>query len=69
MLADSFVVADRVDWKVLPPARKPGQTDGEHRPPAPWVNVIANPRFGTVVSEAGSAYTWCENAHELRLTP
>jgi cyclic beta-1,2-glucan synthetase len=42
----------------------PGQ-----RPPAPWVNVIANPRFGTVVSEAGSAYTWCENAHELRLTP
>ncbi|MCU0767836.1 MAG: cyclic beta 1-2 glucan synthetase [Burkholderiaceae bacterium] len=44
-------------------------TDGVRRPPAPWVNVIANPRFGTVVSEAGSAYTWCENAHELRLTP
>jgi cyclic beta-1,2-glucan synthetase len=39
------------------------------RPPAPWVNVLANPRFGCVVSEAGSAYTWCENAHELRLTP
>jgi cyclic beta-1,2-glucan synthetase len=47
---------------VIAPA--PGQ-----RPPAPWVNVLANPRFGTVVSEAGSAYTWCENAHELRLTP
>ncbi len=31
--------------------------------------MLANPRFGTVVSEAGSAYTWCENAHELRLTP
>ena len=31
--------------------------------------MIANPRFGTVVSEGGSAYTWCENAHELRLTP
>lgn len=44
-------------------------TRGGRRPPAPWVNVIANPRFGTVVSEAGSAYTWCENAHELRLTP
>lgn len=29
VLADSFVVADRVDWKVLPPARKPGQTDGD----------------------------------------
>ena len=41
----------------------------DKRPPAPWVNVIANPRFGTVVSEAGNAYTWCENAHELRLTP
>lgn len=27
VLADSFVVADRVEWKVLPPARKPGQTD------------------------------------------
>jgi len=39
------------------------------RPPAPWVNVIANPRFGSVVSEGGSSYTWCENAHELRLTP
>jgi cyclic beta-1,2-glucan synthetase len=38
-------------------------------PPAPWVNVLANPRFGCVVSEAGSVYTWCENAHELRLTP
>jgi cyclic beta-1,2-glucan synthetase len=47
---------------VIAPA--PGQ-----RPPAPWVNVIANRRFGTVVSEGGSAYTWCENAHELRLTP
>ena len=39
------------------------------RPPAPWVNVMANPRFGTVVSDGGSSYTWCENAHELRLTP
>ena len=37
--------------------------------PAPWVNVIANPTFGTVVSETGSAYTWAINAHEYRLTP
>ena len=37
--------------------------------PAPWVNVLANPHFGTVVSESGSAYTWLENAHEFRLTP
>ena len=37
--------------------------------PAPWINVLANPDFGTVVSESGSAYTWFENAHEFRLTP
>ncbi|RRN65720.1 ATP-binding protein [Caulobacter sp. 602-1] len=34
-LADSFVVADRVDWKVLPPARKPGDKDAPpHLTPA-----------------------------------
>ena len=37
--------------------------------PAPWVNVLANPNFGTVISESGLAYTWGENAHEFRLTP
>ena len=37
--------------------------------PAPWVNVLANPDFGAVVSESGQAYTWGENAHEFRLTP
>ena len=43
---------------------KPGQAT-----PAPWVNVLANPQFGTVISESGLAYTWSENAHEFRLTP
>jgi cellobiose phosphorylase len=33
------------------------------------VNVLANPQFGCVISESGSAYTWHENAHEFRLTP
>lgn len=37
--------------------------------PAPWVNVLANPNFGSVISESGLAYTWSENAHEYRLTP
>ena len=37
--------------------------------PAPWVNVLANPHFGTIISESGVAYTWSENAHEFRLTP
>ncbi|MHB8894100.1 MAG: GH36-type glycosyl hydrolase domain-containing protein [Candidatus Geothermincolia bacterium] len=44
-------------------------TTGERTTPAPWVNVLANPHFGTVVSESGGAYTWSENAHEFRLTP
>jgi cyclic beta-1,2-glucan synthetase len=37
--------------------------------PAPWVNVIANPEFGFMVSEAGSGYTWCANSRENKLTP
>jgi cellobiose phosphorylase len=44
-------------------------TSAEAPTPAPWVNVLANPWFGTVVSESGGAYTWCENAHAYRLTP
>ncbi len=44
-------------------------TDAKKKTPVPWVNVIANPNFGTVVSESGSSYTWVENAHEIRLTP
>jgi cyclic beta-1,2-glucan synthetase len=37
--------------------------------PAPWVNVVANRRFGFVVSERGGGYTWAENSGEHRLTP
>ena len=37
--------------------------------PAPWVNVLANQQFGTMISENGMAYTWAENSHEYRLTP
>ncbi|MCI0362799.1 MAG: hypothetical protein L0219_02890 [Phycisphaerales bacterium] len=44
-------------------------TTPESPTPAPWVNVLANPWFGTVVSESGGAYTWCENAHAYRMTP
>ena len=44
-------------------------TSAARMTPAPWVNVIANPDFGTLVSESGSATTWSENAHEFRLTP
>jgi cellobiose phosphorylase len=43
-------------------------TEGKETP-APWVNVLANPNFGTIISESGQACTWSENAHEYRLTP
>ncbi|MCU6433999.1 cyclic beta 1-2 glucan synthetase [Undibacterium sp. Jales W-56] len=44
-------------------------TSAEKTTPAPWVNVLANAHFGTVISESGQSYTWGENAHEFRLTP
>ncbi len=37
--------------------------------PAPWINVIANPGFGFLVSESGSGCTWCLNSRENQLTP
>jgi cyclic beta-1,2-glucan synthetase len=43
--------------------------EGDQETPQPWVNVIANPAFGTVVTASGSAYTWSENSRENRLTP
>jgi cyclic beta-1,2-glucan synthetase len=43
--------------------------DNDQDTPAPWVNVIANPRFGTILSHSGSATTWSENSRENRLTP
>jgi len=36
--------------------------------PAPWVNVIANPTFGTMVSETGAGFTWFGNSQRNRLT-
>ncbi|MDZ7830112.1 MAG: glucoamylase family protein, partial [Desulfobacterales bacterium] len=38
-------------------------------PPAPWINVIANPGFGFTISESGSGNTWAVNSGENRLTP
>ncbi len=37
--------------------------------PAPWVNVMANPAFGAVVSESGLGFTWSGNSQMNRLTP
>ncbi len=44
-------------------------TGADNPTPAPWCNIIANPIFGTVISESGQSYSWMENAHEYRLTP
>jgi cyclic beta-1,2-glucan synthetase len=45
------------------------EVDGQHRPPRPWVNVIANAAFGFQVSEAGAGYTWAGNSRLHQLTP
>lgn len=37
--------------------------------PRPWVNVIAGPGFGTIVSDAGLGHTWFGNSQANRLTP
>ena len=42
--------------------------NGNHLP-APWINVIANPKFGCLVSELGTGYTWWQNSREFKLTP
>ena len=42
---------------------------GGQNTPAPWVNVVANPGFGFMVSESGSSCTWCGNSRQNKLTP
>ncbi|MCI0362153.1 MAG: hypothetical protein L0211_27035 [Planctomycetaceae bacterium] len=41
---------------------------GGRHTPLPWSNVIANPRFGCLVTESGGGYTWAENSREFKLT-
>ena len=42
---------------------------GDEDTPLPWVNVIANERFGSVIGATGAAWTWAANSRENRLTP
>ena len=37
-------------------------------PPAPWINVLANPFVGCLVSESGLGFTWAGNSQTNRLT-
>ena len=60
-----------------PPVGEFAQTSGEFRfdvtalmrPARPWVNVLANPDFGTQLSEAGGGYSWALNSRLNMLTP
>ncbi len=36
--------------------------------PRPWVNIIANPRFGLAVSQSGSGFTWVDNSQLAVIT-
>jgi len=36
--------------------------------PAPWCNILANERFGTVISSYGTVYSFYKNASEYKLT-
>ena len=38
------------------------------RTPRPWANIIANPRFGLAISQAGSGFTWIENSQLAVIT-
>ncbi|OXM17146.1 GH36-type glycosyl hydrolase domain-containing protein [Paenibacillus herberti] len=35
----------------------------------PWSNVMANPKFGTLVTERGTGYSWWSNSREFKLSP
>ncbi|MCF8564269.1 carbohydrate-binding protein [Alicyclobacillus tolerans] len=37
--------------------------------PRPWSNVIANPRFGCLLTELGTGYSWWKNSRECKVTP
>ena len=43
--------------------------DAARATPAPWVNVIANPAFGFLVSAEGGGYAWSLNSQQNPLTP
>ena len=49
--------------------RLPDRVAGRPAAPAPWANVIANPRGGFLVTERGAGFTWAESSYFFRLTP
>ncbi len=53
-----YVIATDGDSHIAPPL-----------PPSPWTNVLANPQFGCLVTEASLGYSWAGNSQMNRLTP
>ncbi|MDE2079913.1 MAG: carbohydrate-binding protein [Burkholderiales bacterium] len=45
------------------------EVQGPRRPARPWINVLANPDFGSLVSEAGGGSSWAVNSRLNQLTP
>jgi len=43
--------------------------EGDHLPPAPWSNIVANPEGGFAVTERGAGFTWAGSSYFFRLTP
>jgi cyclic beta-1,2-glucan synthetase len=44
------------------------RVDANLRPVRPWINVLANPKFGAHISESGGGYTWAVNSRLNQLT-
>jgi len=42
---------------------------GRQSTPQPWVNIIANDRFGMLVSAEGAPFSWAGNSRDYQLTP
>ena len=57
---------DGREYVILIDGTAPG---GPALPPAPWTNVLANPGFGCLVTEAGLGCSWAGNSQMYRLTP
>jgi cyclic beta-1,2-glucan synthetase len=41
----------------------------DQQTPLPWVNIMANSKFGALVSESGAGFVWGRNSQNDRLTP
>ena len=44
------------------------EVSGNLRPKRPWINVLANPGFGSQIGESGAGYSWALNSRMNQLT-